>query len=79
MVSEIVEKYDRQLYRFLSFVPGFLTWCLLLSPIWLGLMAPRVVIFYITFLTVFWCYLAIKHTVGVLVGYQRWRKEMAVD
>jgi hypothetical protein len=79
MISTIVQRYDRQIHRFLEFIPGFLTWLFLLSPIWLGLLAPKVVIYYITFLAVFWCYLAIRHTVGILLGYAKYRKEMETD
>ncbi len=79
MVKKLVEKYDKKAYRLLSMVPGLLTWAILLSPLWLGLIAPNLLVFYIVFLTVFWCYMAIRHSYGVIAGYYRHKREMAVD
>lgn len=79
MLSAFAHKFDRQVNRFFEIFPGFLTWLLLLSPIWLGLIAPKILIFYITFLTVYWFYLAAKLAFGIVIGYGRHKKEMATD
>lgn len=79
MVTELVDKYDRHVNRFLEILPGFLTWTLLLSPIWLGLFFPRAIVYLLTFLSVYWVYLCIKHTVGILRGYYIYKKEKNVD
>jgi hypothetical protein len=79
MIETAVTKYEPQVQRVLSILPGLLTWSLLLSPVWLGLLAPQLIIYYITFLTVLWCYMSIKHTVGATLGFRLYRKEMAMD
>ncbi len=79
ITSSFVDKYDRQIRRLLEILPGLITWLLILSPIWLGLIAPKIIIYYITFLTVLWCYMAVKHTVGVFIGYSRHKKEYSID
>jgi len=58
---------------------GVLTWSLLTSPIWLGLLYPSAVVYILTFLTVYWSYMAIMHTWGLFMGYRIYREEMAMD
>lgn len=79
MVIELVEKYDKQVNRFLEILPGFLTWAFLLSPVWLGLLYPAVIVYLLTFLSVYWVYLCTKHTIGVVRGYFLFKKEGAVN
>ncbi len=79
MMIKIVNKHEKKIYRFLEMLPGILVWGFLLSPIWLGLIAPKVIFFYITFITVFWAYSAMKHTIGGLTGYRRHKKELEIN
>jgi len=79
MVKELIEKHEDKFHRFFEMVPGALTWAVLLSPIWLGKIAPQVVIFFLTFLAIFWVYRAFIHLVGVLIGYRRYKRENEVD
>ena len=79
MNKETAEKHDKKLQRFLEILPGFLTWSLLLSPIWLGLIYPSLIIFFLTFLTVFWFYLGIKFIYGAFKGYNLYQNELKVD
>jgi hypothetical protein len=78
MIKSFVEKYDKKVHRFLEILPGLLTWSLLLSPVWLGLIFPQAVIFFLTFLTVFWFYLGIKFTYGAFKGYGIYQQELKV-
>lgn len=78
MIKQFVEKYDKKVHRFLEILPGFLTWALLLSPVWLGLIFPQAIIFFLTFLTVFWFYLGIKFTYGAFKGYGIYQQELKV-
>lgn len=70
---------DKILQRFLEIVPGFLTWSLLLSPVWLGLIHPESVIYILTFLAVYWAYLAVKHFRGLFIAYRKLQSELKVD
>lgn len=79
MLKDFVEKNDKQVHRFLEMVPGFLTWALLLSPIWLGVFAPAVIVYMLTFFSVYWVFLATRHTYGIIVGYLMYKKEMGMN
>lgn len=79
MMQKIVNKHETKIYNFLKAMPGLAIWALLLSPIWLGLLAPELFMLYITFLTVYWAYLAIKHTAGAFIGFKRYKEEIDVD
>ena len=70
---------DRILQRILEVIPGFLTWGLILSPIWLGILYPTLAIYVLTFLSVYWAYLAVKHFRGLYIGYKKHKKELTVD
>ncbi|OGC38865.1 hypothetical protein A3K42_00855 [candidate division WWE3 bacterium RBG_13_37_7] len=65
--------------RFFEISLGATTWVLLTSPVWLGLLYPPAIVYLLAFFTVYWFYLAIKHFVGLVVGYQRYAKEIKVD
>src|SRR3989344_8115186 len=79
MITQAIEKNDQALYRFLEILTSSIRWAILLSPIWLGLIAPKVIVFLLTFLAVFWVYLAIRHSIGMIVGYYRYKKELKID
>ncbi|GMR19013.1 MAG: hypothetical protein BMS9Abin34_137 [Patescibacteria group bacterium] len=79
MLKSFVDKHDGKFQRFFEVVPGALTWGVLLSPIWLGKIAPLAVAFFLTFLAIFWVYRAFIHLVGVIVGYKRYQKEARVN
>ncbi|MEK7595301.1 MAG: glycosyltransferase family 2 protein [Patescibacteria group bacterium] len=70
---------NSKLDKILQFVPGFITWLTLLSPIWLGILSPTLVALFLTFLAIYWVYLAFTHTVGLIIGYKRYKKETATD
>jgi hypothetical protein len=76
MISQLVEKHDKKVTRILEIIPGFLTWCTILSPIWLSLLFPSAIVFLLILLTVYWSYLAISGTIGGFIGYKRYKEEM---
>jgi len=65
--------------RFLMAVPGVLTWTMLLMPIWLGFIAPKIVAFILTYLAVYWVYMAVTHGIGLIKGYKIYEKEISID
>ena len=79
MIVKTVGKKEAKVRRLLEILIGLATWTLFLSPVWLGLLAPKVMILYITFLTVWWCYLAIRHTVGTIISYRKYQRELKKD
>lgn len=79
MIGSFVEKNDRFVHRFLEILLGVLTWSFLTSPIWLGLLYPPAMVYLLTFLTVYWSYLALRHTIGLFKGFRNYKEEMAQD
>ena len=79
MIAKLVQKHEKKLNRLLEIIPGTLTWTLITAPVWLGILAPSIIVYLLTFVAVYWVYLAIKHTVGMIVGYGRYTKELKVD
>jgi len=78
-MSSFVEKNDRFVHRSLEVLLGVLTWSFLTSPVWLGLLYPPAIVYLLTFLTVYWSYLALRHTIGLFKGYRLYEEEMAQD
>lgn len=74
-----LEKHDRLIQRLGEVIPGIMTWTVILSPVWLGLIYPQAMVYVLTFLTLYWSYLAIMNTFGLAVGYPKYRKEMNED
>ncbi len=79
MMENFVDKNDKFIHRFLEISLGLLTWALLTSPVWLGLLYPPAIVYMLTFLTVYWSYLAFRHTRGLFKGYRIYREEKARD
>ncbi len=78
-MQEFVEKHDSKIHRLLEMVPGFLTWSVLLSPIWLGILFPEIIVYILIFLTVYWLYMAVRHVFGMLKGYNIYKEEVSQD
>jgi hypothetical protein len=79
MMEKFVEKHDRFIHRSLEITLGVLTWSLLTSPVWLGLIYPPAIVYMLTFLTVYWTYMALRHARGLFVGYRMYQRELYVD
>lgn len=79
MIEKLVLKHEKKVNRVLEMIPGILTWSFILSPVWLGLIYPQVIVYLLSFLTIYWAYMAIKQTLGLVVGYPMYQKEMAED
>jgi hypothetical protein len=79
MMKSFVENNDRFVHRFLEISLGITTWAFLTSPVWLGIFYPQAMVYLLTFLTVYWSYLALRHSIGLFVGYSRYKEEMATN
>jgi hypothetical protein len=70
---------DRQ-KKFFEFIPGFLTWVLLLLPVIFGLLkwnTPFVI--YMAYLVAYWTVRSVKFVYGIVVGVKRMNKEINTD
>jgi cellulose synthase/poly-beta-1,6-N-acetylglucosamine synthase-like glycosyltransferase len=59
MVRKSFLKYDRQIQRFLEIMPGFISWNLILFPLWAVFVIPLVVAYFVLLFDVFWFYKSI--------------------
>lgn len=75
----MIDPEHSKLDRFLMFVPGFSSWLMIFMPVWLGIIAPRAASFILTFIAVYWVYLAISHTYNLYRGYYRYKREASTD
>ena len=68
------------LRRFLEIVPGLLAWFFILSPLIFTLMGwEKVLVFYISFLIIYWVYRGIKFVIGIGIGVHRMHEAQATD
>ena len=56
MGKRFVEKYDKQIHRFLEILPGTFSWTLILFPVWGSFWIPHYVAYYVIFFIIFWFY-----------------------
>lgn len=63
----------------MEIIPGTLTWGVLLSPVWLGILFPQFIVYILIALTVYWAFMATRHSWGMLKGYGLYKEEMAQD
>lgn len=73
------EQQNSKLQRLFEIIPGLLTWVVLSLPIWLGIVAPGLVALILTFLSIYWVYLAGTFTIGLITGYRKYKQEIAMD
>lgn len=78
-MDAFINKHEKKIHRALEIIPGLFTWIVIFSPVWLGLIYPQALVYFLIFLTVYWCYLAIKGTIGGFLGYKKYKKELAID
>ena len=79
MIRKFVKRNEKKAQRLFEIIPGFLTWAVLLSPLWLGPFVPTAVALFLTFLAMFWVYRALIHVAGTLVGYRRFKRETKIN
>ncbi len=56
MIKRFVERYDRQVHRFLEILPGSFSWTLILFPLWGSFWIPHYVAYYVILFIIFWFY-----------------------
>jgi len=70
MLKRFIERYDKQVHRFLEILPGTFSWTLILFPFWGSFIIPHYVAYYVIFFVIFWFYksaaLAITSTMSHL-------------
>ena len=73
-----MDKHSRR-YRLLEILPGFITWSLLLFPIWGSFVMPRIVAYFVISFLVFWLYQSFKNVTLSLIGYFKIKNAKKTD
>lgn len=69
MIKRFVEKYDRQVHRFLEILPGTFSWTLILFPVWGSFWIPHYVAYFIILFDIFWFYKSGSLAISSLVSH----------
>lgn len=72
-----IESFSFKIYRA---IPGLITIILITSPLWATLLGfPQLVLYYVTFLAVFWLYKSFISSAAIVLGYNRMKSTLTVD
>lgn len=72
--EKIFKRYPIKTRRFLEILPGFLSWSIILFPIWGSLLIPYVVAYFILFFDVYWFYKSFSLVINAFIASRRIRK-----
>src|SRR3989344_3239586 len=70
---------SRRLQRALEILPGFVSWNLILFPIWGAFVFPLAVAYFILAFDIFWLYKSVAITIASLVSYTRIKASQQLD
>ncbi len=71
MIKTFVERYDKQVHRFLEILPGTFSWSLILFPVWGSFWIPHYVAYFIILFDIFWFYKSATFALSALVSHVR--------
>lgn len=72
-------KKDYLVKRFLEILPGFISWNLILFPVWGALVMPMAVAYFIILFDVFWLYKSISFAFFAVLSYLRVQASQKMD
>ncbi|MBI2075022.1 MAG: glycosyltransferase family 2 protein [Candidatus Levybacteria bacterium] len=75
----IFTRYPIKTRRALEFLPGFISWMLILSPFWGSLLVPYVMAYFILFFDVYWFYRSFSLTITAYIASKKIRKAEKQD
>ena len=79
MIKHFVEKYDRQVHRFLEILPGTFSWTLILFPFWGSFWIPHYVAYYIILFDILWFYKSATLAVTSLMSHLKLNASKTYD
>ena len=79
MFKHLIEKYDRQVHRFLEILPGTFSWTLILFPIWGSFWIPHYVAYYIILFDILWFYKSGSLAVTSVISHLKMRAAEKYD
>jgi len=78
-IRKFLIKYDRQVQRLLEILPGFVSWNLILFPIWGGFIFPLAVAYFVLLFDVFWLYKSFTLAVFSIIAHLRIQASQKMD
>src|SRR3989344_3441795 len=69
MLKKLVERYDKQVHRFLEILPGTFSWTFILFPFWGAFWIPHYVAYYIIFFDILWFYKSGSFAISALTSH----------
>lgn len=79
MISKTLQNNEQLFQRLFEIVPGLFIWILLFSPLWAGKAFPFLVADILVILAIYWFYRGVLTTIGVSIGYFKYRRAIAKD
>lgn len=71
--ASMFKRYPTKMHRLLEILPGFISWTLILSPIWASLLFPYILAYFILFFDVFWLYKSVSLTITAYLASKKIR------
>ncbi len=72
--QHVFRRYPIKTRRFLELVPGFVSWTLILFPVWGSLLIPVVLTYFILFFDVYWFYKSFSLAIYSFIGTNKIRR-----
>lgn len=79
MVKGLITRHPVKTQRFLEILPGFVSWSLILFPIWGSLLIPVIVAYYTIAFSVYWLYRSVSMAVLSVIAHVRIQKSQKID
>lgn len=77
--EDIFTRYPIKTKRFLEILPGFVSWMLILFPIWGGILIPYIVAYFILFFDVYWLYKSFSLAIAAFIASRKIREAEKKD
>jgi glycosyltransferase involved in cell wall biosynthesis len=75
-VRKAVRRHPVRTQRALEILPGFVSWSLILFPVWGSLIIPEIVAYYIIAFSIYWLYRSITMAVLATISYYKLKASM---
>src|SRR3989344_4312006 len=79
MLKNFIEKYDKQVHRFLEILPGSFSWTLILFPVWGSFWIPHYVAYYIILFDIFWLYKSAALAITAVISHLKLKASQKYD
>ncbi len=77
--NRLIRRYPNKSQRLLEILPGFVSWSLILFPVWGSFLWPIVVAYYIIAFDVYWFYRSVSMSIMALMAFYRIRANEKYD